>query len=222
MRRVIHTAGTVLIVVGLLLVAFAAFQNWQRDREYGRAQRALHADLSEPQAGHEAPAVTGRTPRADPAPRKQSAPPEGAALAVLRIPRFGAGYQPVIVEGVSQSDLAKGPGHYPGTAMPGEVGNFAVAGHRTGWGQPFNRLDELVRGDRIVVEWRGRMFTYHVTGSRTVKPTDVEVIAPVPDKPGAKPDKARITLTTCTDRDPVSRDYVHRLIVWGELDGQGR
>lgn len=138
-------------------------------------------------------------------------------MAVLRIPRFGSGFDPVIVEGVSQGDLKKGPGHYPGTAMPGEIGNFAVAGHRTGWGQPFHRLPELKKGDAINVEWQGRSFTYRVTRTEVVEPSDVGVVLPVPNRPGTEPDKARITLTTCTDRDRGGA-YVHRLVVWGELN----
>ncbi|MFF9813205.1 class E sortase [Streptomyces sp. NPDC014006] len=212
MRTLIRLFGTALIIAGLLVAGLATYQNRQHDQAYGRAQRDLRAQLAHPVAGRDQPAVaTGpsRT-RAEPRPR------DASALAVLRIPRFGSAYHPVIVEGVTQNDLAKGPGHYPGSAMPGEVGNFAVAGHRTGWGEPFRKLNTLVRGDALVVAWRGRTYTYHVTGTRTVEPTDVGVVLPVPNKPGVKPDKARITLTTCADRDPLTRAYTHRLIVWGE------
>ncbi|MEV0977409.1 class E sortase [Streptomyces sp. NPDC049915] len=214
MRTLIRLFGTALIIAGLLVAGLATYQNWQHDQAYGRAQRDLRAQLAHPVTGHDEPAVatgTSRT-RAEPRPR------DASALAVLRIPRFGSAYHPVIVEGVTQNDLAKGPGHYPGSAMPGEVGNFAVAGHRTGWGEPFRKLNTLVRGDALVVAWRGRTYTYHVTGTRTVDPADVGVVLPVPNKPGVKPDKARITLTTCADRDPLTRAYTHRLIVWGERD----
>lgn len=230
MRKLIRLLGTALILAGLVLGALAAYQNWQREQGYDQAQRALRAQLAHPSAGHDSPAVaqvkprTGRGPRqasgspTDPGSRTAPSPGDGTALAVLRVPRFGHGYHPVIVEGVAQADLAKGPGHYPDSALPGALGNFAVAGHRTGWGQPFRRLDELVPGDALVVEWRGRTYTYHVTGVRTVKPTDVGVVLPVPGRPGVRPDKARITLTTCADRDPLTRAYTHRLIVSGELD----
>ncbi|MCH0565953.1 class E sortase [Streptomyces sp. MUM 2J] len=215
MRNLIRPVGVGLILAGLLLGAFAVYRNWQQDqanRDYGQAQHDLRAQLSQPRTGYDSPAVSEGTPA------PASGPRDGAALAVLRVPRFGAGYHPVVVEGVSPNDLAKGPGHYPGTALPGDVGNFAVAGHRTGWGQPFNRLDELVRGDALVVQWQGRSYTYRVTATKTVEPTDVGVVLPVPNRPGAEPDKARITLTTCTDRDPVTRAYTHRLVVWGELE----
>ncbi|MFE7956945.1 class E sortase [Streptomyces sp. NPDC057413] len=223
MRKLIRLFGIGLILAGLVLGGLAVYRNWQRNHAYDEAQRALRAQLAQP-AGRDSPAVGAATPRTEPGARERNGRPtrepgsrEGAALAVLRVPRFGPGYHPVVVEGVGQGDLAKGPGHYPGSALPGAVGNFAVAGHRTGWGEPFRRLDELVRGDALVVEWRGRTYTYQVTATKTVKPTDVGVVLPVPNKPGATPDKARITLTTCADRDPVTRAYTHRLIVWGEL-----
>jgi sortase A len=212
MRTVIRLMGLGLILGGLLLGGLRLYQEWQQDHEYGRAQQNLRDQLRQPQVG-------GRRTSAPPrgAAQKEPRPREGNAIAVLRIPRFGTEYRPVIVEGVSQDALAKGPGHYPGTAMPGEIGNFAVAGHRTGWGQPFDRLDQLKRGDSVIVEWRGRSHPYRITGMKKVKPTATGVVLPVPNRPGARPDKARITFTTCTDRDPVTRAYRLRLIVRGEL-----
>jgi len=185
-----------LILAGTSLGGVKLFQHWHSDNEYRSAQQTLRQEL-----------------------RKPVAPSTTDALAVLRIPRFGPAFDPVIVEGVSQGDLRKGPGHYPGTAMPGDIGNFAVAGHRTGWGQPFHRLPELKKGDAINVEWQGRSYTYRVTRTRVVEPSDTGVVLPVPNRPGTEPDKARITLTTCTDRDRGGA-YVHRLVVWGELDGR--
>lgn len=198
MRKFIRCAGIVLILTGVLLGGFRISQDLRQTHEYSQAQEGMHRHLLQ--------AVS-----------KEPHPREGEPVAVLRIPKFGAGYRLVVVEGVSQGDLAKGPGHYTGSAMPGRIGNFAVAGHRTGWGQPFNRLGELKAGDSIVVEWRGRDLTYRVTGTERVKRTQVGVVLPVPDRRGVKPDKALITLTTCTDRDPVSRRYRLVLVVRGEL-----
>jgi sortase A len=86
---------------------------------------------------------------------------------VLRIPRLGDWNDrpPVVVEGVSTSDLKKGPGHIPGTALPGELGNVVLSGHRTTYGAPFERFDELRPGDAVVVETRDTWFTYTVTGT---------------------------------------------------------
>ena len=107
-----------------------------------------------------------------------------------------------------------GPGHYPGTAMPGEIGNFVLSGHRTTYAAPFNRIDELRRGDDIVVEAREARYTYRVTRTRIVEPTEVDVIAPVPGQPGREPAKAMITLSTCHPEYSAAQ----RLIVFGELD----
>jgi len=140
----------------------------------------------------------------------------GGGLALLRIPRLGSKYRYVIVEGVEPEDLRKGPGHYPGSAMPGQIGNFVVSGHRTTYSAPFNRIDQLRRGDRILIDTRRKQYVYKVTGHRIVKPTAVEVTAPVPFHPGRKPTKSLITLTTCHPKYSDAK----RLIVFGELAEQ--
>ncbi|MEU2915108.1 class E sortase [Streptomyces massasporeus] len=197
--------GVGLILAGLALGGLRIFHDRQADDAYAQTQQSLRGELRQPAA----PPRTAREDKPDPR--------AGDAFAVLRVPRFGGDFAPVIVEGVSQAALAKGPGHFPGTALPGEPGNFAVAGHRTGWGQPFNKLPELRKGDTIDIEWKRTTYTYRVTHSKVVEPSDVDVVLPVPGKPGARPDKARITLITCTDRGWDGR-YVHRFVVWGELD----
>ena len=107
-----------------------------------------------------------------------------------------------MVAGTTLADLARGVGHYDATAAPGEVGNFALAGHRVTHGEPFARLRTLRRGDEVVVETREAVFTYVMDtspGDLTVKATASWVLEPVPDDPGASPTRALITLTTCQD-----------------------
>lgn len=137
----------------------------------------------------------------------------GRAVALLRIPRLGRDYQYAVVEGVDQEHLKRGPGHYPGTAMPGQVGNFVLSGHRTTYAAPFNRIDELERDDEIVVEAREARYTYRVTSQQIVEPTEVEVVAPVPGKPDISPIRAMITLSTCHPEYSAAQ----RLIVYGVL-----
>ncbi len=197
--------GIGLLLAGMVLVGFTFLHNWQADHEYSDTQQKLHEVLRKSAAPSAA------------ADQKKPVFHEGDALAVLKIPRFGAEYSAVILEGVSRGTLEKGPGHFPGTAMPGEVGNFAVAGHRTGWGQPFHRLPELEKGDVIKVGREGTEYSYRVTRTKVVSPSDIGVVLPVPNEPDSKADKARITLTTCTDRG-WNGTYVHRLVAWGELD----
>jgi sortase A len=95
--------------------------------------------------------------------------------------------------------------------MPGQIGNFSVAGHRNR--ATFWRLDELDDGDAIVLESRDEWFVYQVSESRIVRPHQTEVVAPVPGRRGAKPTKAMLTLTTC---HPKFNNY-ERLIVHAEL-----
>ena len=111
------------------------------------------------------------------------------------------------------ADLKTGPGHMPGTAMPGQLGNLVVSGHRTTYGAPFSRLDELEVGDPVVVETRDAWFTYTVTGSEIVAPSAVEVAYPVPGQAGATPTRRLMTLTTCHPRYSARQ----RLIVSAEL-----
>jgi sortase A len=207
MRRVIRLLSVGLILAGLALGGLKLFHDGHAGDAYDHTQQALRKELQQSAA----PPQTAREDK--PGPR------DGEAFAVLRVPRFGREFTPVIVEGISQKALEKGPGHFPETALPGEPGNFAVAGHRTGWGQPFNKLPELRKGDTIDIEWKRTTYTYRVTHSKVVEPSDVGVLLPVPGKPGARPDKARITLITCTDRG-WDGTYVHRFVVWGELERQ--
>ncbi len=126
----------------------------------------------------------------------------GTAMALLRIPRLGADFQVPVVSGTDLADLSRGVGHYDGTAEPGQIGNFAVAGHRITHGQPFARLLTMEKGDRVVVETQNAIYTYVLdTAPRdlTVKETAGWVLDPVPDHPDATPTRALITLTTCQD-----------------------
>jgi sortase A len=139
----------------------------------------------------------------------------GSGIAVLRIPRLGDWNDrpPVVVEGVSTADLKKGPGHIPGTALPGEVGNVVLSGHRTTYGAPFERFDELQPGDAVVVETRDTWFTYTVTGTRIVRPSAIEVTYPVPGDRAATPSRRLLTMTTCHPRFSARQ----RMVVSAEL-----
>jgi sortase A len=125
------------------------------------------------------------------------------------------GYEPKsVVEGVSVEDLKQGgPGHIPGTALPGEVGNVVLSGHRTTYGAPFNRWDELQPGDLVVLETRDGWFTYRITGSQVVLPNAVEVTFPVPGDSDATPSRRLLTMTTCNPEYSARE----RLIVSAEL-----
>src|SRR5690606_40138254 len=90
----------------------------------------------------------------------------GEPFAVIRIPRFGDDYARPVIEDTGLDVLARGVGHYVGTAMPGEVGNVGLAGHRTTYGAPFNRIHELQPGDRVVIE-TAAAYSVYVVDSHT-------------------------------------------------------
>jgi sortase A len=203
----ISNTGEVLITLGALLILYVIYQLLWTNIETGLAQDSLRHDLIQ----------AWRDPQREPTPGEeepQALP--GEALAIIHIPRLGEGFSRVVVEGVHKDDLAKGPGHYPGTALPGQVGNLAIAGHRATNGEPFRKLNLLEKGDVVVVETRDTYYTYVVDSSEIVTPADVNVILPVPNQPGARPKRALITLTTCHPR----WSSTHRLIVYGHLNGK--
>ncbi|WP_165845467.1 sortase [Streptacidiphilus pinicola] len=145
------------------------------------------------------------------------APPRaGDVVAVVRIPALGRTWAYPVYEGTDDAELSKGLAHYPGTAGPGGVGNFAIAGHRssiTGF-EPFADLPDLVHpGDVITVTARGGVFTYTVTATQNVSPSAVQVLAPDQGR-GADPAQRLITLTTCTPRF----GHTGRYVVFGRLE----
>ena len=126
----------------------------------------------------------------------------GDAIALLRIPAFGSDYEVPILSGTDLSFLDRGVGHYTSTALPGQIGNFAIAGHRVTHGQPFARLLELDAGDQVIVETRDAIYTYVMDGSPrnlTVNDTETWVLDPDPHHRDAKATEALMTLTTCQD-----------------------
>jgi sortase A len=118
---------------------------------------------------------------------------------VMYVPRFGADYARSVSEGVETATVLdrNGIGHYPGTQMPGQVGNFAVAAHRTTHGAPFKQLATLQVGDRLYVQTQDGYYTYDFRGLEYVRPTGVGVLDPVPQLPGVAPTDRILTMTSC-------------------------
>ena len=133
-------------------------------------------------------------PAADPV----GQPGTGEAFAIVRIPAFGPDWQErPVFEGTSLALLEDGMGHYEDAALPGQVGNFAVAGHRVTYGRPLNQIAELEPGDPIVVETEDAWFVYRMRSSTIVTPDRLDVVAPVPEQPGVEPTERLLTLTAC-------------------------
>jgi sortase A len=165
---------------------------------------------------------------ADPPP--QATPTATGTWATLIVPSWAGEKGPYgedlstripIAEGIGSDVIDHAwAGHYPGTAGPGEVGNFSLAAHRRSRGQSFARLDQLRAGDSVVVETADTWYVYSVTGDpEVVLPEAVEEVAPVPHEPTATPTRRLITLTTCTSTTLGEWGNDHRLSVHAELTG---
>jgi sortase A len=124
-------------------------------------------------------------------------------LGLLGIPALDV--EQVLVEGVNSGSLARGPGHYQDTSLPGQPGTVGVAGHRTTYSAPFRDIDQLADGDAILLKMPYGRFVYRVTGSAVVPPDQVSVLGQV--------DHARIVLTSC---HPVFSDS-ERIAVFARL-----
>jgi sortase A len=202
-RSTVRTTGETMITLGLVLLLFAAYEVWGKAVIVGNHQRDLDSQLSQQWDNQRDNPVVGPSngPTAAPLP----APP-GGSIARLYIPRLGKHW--VVVEGVAPNDIKYAPGHYPDTVLPGQVGNFSVAGHRSP--AIFWDLDQMQPGDKIVVETKNMFYVYKVVSREIVAPTALQVVAPVPDHPGAKPTVKFLTLTTCNPKwDNYQRLVVH-------------
>jgi sortase A len=206
--------GELLVTAGMVLLLFVVYEVYVTDFLTAQRQDELSSDLRERWESEPAP-ERGWITQVE----------IGDAFGVLRIPRLGEDYTRVILEGTEEKQLSQGPGHYVDSAMPGEVGNVALAGHRVGKGSPFLDLDAMQAGDPIVVETADSWFVYRVLGDadpsgipgqHIVSPTAVEVVSPTPNAaPTAAPSGAYLTLTTCHPRYSARQ----RLIVHARLDG---
>lgn len=206
LRWAVRTLGEVLITLGLLLFLFVAWQLWWTDVAANSTQASTVQAL-ERGFGPAGLPERGVPPETDPLANLTKVP-FGEAFAIVRIPRFGAGYARPVLQGTDHDTLTKGMGHYAGTAFPGQIGNFALAGHRTTYGRPLHNIDLLQKGDIIVVETKASYIVYSVDRHVIVTPDHVEVIAPVPERPGVRPKQGWMTMTACHPKFSARERYV--------------
>ncbi|PRY00386.1 class E sortase [Allonocardiopsis opalescens] len=209
LQTVVRTIGELLFTAGLVLMLFAAYQVWGKGFEASAEQDRVNDQLA--QSWEESDSAE---------PGEETAPDAHEVFGRLYVP--GIGLDLPFREGVTQEDIRHMPGHYPESALPGQVGNFALAGHRT----PgiFWELDQLSPGDPIVVETEQGWYTYEVTESHVVDPSDYWVVSPTATETpeGEEEPEATgemLTLTTC---HPLFSN-AQRLIVHAELaDATGK
>ena len=222
-RWLIGLLGRVLVTAGLLMLGFVGYQLWGT----GLSTAAAQASLEEQFAASLQPAtpqvittttnaiasdISTTTTNEQPIPTTVApavATPTfvpGEVVAQLQIPSIDVDF--FVVSGVGVEDLRLGPGHFTDTPLPGQVGNSAIAGHRTTYGQPFHDLDQLSAGDDIIITTAYGTFTYEVNTLRVVEPTEYSVVSTT------DPTTATLTLTTCHPKWSAAQ----RLIVTATLD----
>ena len=198
-NRALDIVGRTLISAGVLLLLFVAYQLWGTGLAERQAQDKLKSQFvttTVPTTPTNAPTTT-----LAPVPLKTGDVVAQIIIERIKVDKF-------VVAGVGYKELEKGPGLFTGSPLPGQLGNVAISGHRTTFGAPFSRLDELVAGDRIVMKTSYATFTYLVSSApKIVKPTDVDVIRTI------DPTRATLTLITCHPKWTSEK----RLVISAEL-----
>ncbi|MEZ5251993.1 MAG: class E sortase [Ilumatobacteraceae bacterium] len=228
----VGTLGRVLIAVGVLMFAFVGYQLWGTGIQTAQAQNRLEDEFNDLLEASAAPTTTSASAATVPPstatdapastvtsdePPPTTAPPE--PLEPLARPELGqplgritiasAGIDHIVIEGVRTNDLADGPGHFPETPLPGQLGNAAIAGHRTTHGQPFIDIDRVQPGDEIVVQTLAGQYVYLVESQQIVSPNDYQLVIPTID-----PTVATLTLTSCHPKYSARQ----RIVVTARLD----
>jgi sortase A len=223
----IAVLGEFLILAGLILGLYVVWQLFYTDVQAGREQEKVldslewAVDVPEQVDGVTAPedlrqAIPAELQFRDIEPPLEPGVGNAETFGTFHVPRWGIDYVKPISEGVGRRDVLDvlGIGHYPESQLLGELGNFAISAHRTTYGKPFTNIQMLESGDALVVQTKTTWYVYRVTTHEIVQPEQIEVIAPVPGRPGATPTAYSITLTTCHPRYSAAQRY----IVYGELD----
>jgi len=163
LRTVLRGFGQLLITAGMVLLLFVVYELWVSNLFADRKQHQVRQQLATAWRTGQDP-LKGQD-RLNLPIGKQVVLPVGDGFANLYIPQFGKDYVKTIVQGTDDASLDEGPGHYVNSQLPGQIGNFAMAGHRVGKGEPFLNLDQLHPGDKIVVQTASNWYVYTVLGN---------------------------------------------------------
>lgn len=211
---VLGILGEVLMTLAAVCALYVVWQMWWTgvQSEHTQVETRQSASWSDPAGGDSSKVAKAQSGDVPVQPTSAS---DGELIAQVYVPRFGQGWVRNVVEGTDEAELSlHGLGHYPSTQMPGSVGNFAVAGHRNGYGRPLGDVDLLQEGDAIIVRTKDYWYVYKYTTYKIVTPEHSEVIAANPEDLNTPPSKRMITLTTC---EPKYTTATHRWISYGEL-----
>jgi sortase A len=201
-NTVLGIFGAGCITAGLLILAFALFQFFGTSLITRGHQTVLHDQFSKRLSqAHITPSARTLGPaRSVPATTQAAI---GQPVAEISIPKINIDF--TVLQGTGDTQLEAGPGHYLGTPLPGQLGNAAIAGHRTTWLRPFWNLNELSPGDQIFITTTQGYFRYTVTSQIIVAPTDVAVLDPSTN--------ATLTLSTCNPRFSASQRLIAKAVL---------
>ncbi len=210
----VQIVGELLITAGLIVVLFVVWQLWWTNIAAGQAQSEAVQSMKD-SFQHASPLPPPEEGKEGEPPVRQ-APEHGGPIGIVYIPRFGEDYERPVIQGTGSDVLdTLGLGHYAHSAMPGQVGNFAVAGHRQTNGKVLDQIDKLVAGEKIYVQTADGFYTYTFRNNEIVLPSEVSAIAPVPGHPGQEPKDRIMTLTSCNPRFGAQE----RIIAYAVMDG---
>ncbi|WP_458780344.1 class E sortase [Arthrobacter sp. D3-16] len=219
LRGAVLVVGELLITAGIILLLFVAWQLWWTNVESDAKQSEVIKEFAQDLSA--AAPVDPVAPDAPAAPEDfgtpvvSAAPGHAGTIGIMYIPRFGESYTRPIVQGTTSDVLdTLGLGHYTNTAMPGAVGNFAVAGHRQTHGAVLDNIHTLVPGDKIYVQTKDGYYVYVFRNNQIVMPSRTDVLEPVPTLPGATPTESFLTMTSCNPRFGAEE----RIIAYALLD----
>lgn len=207
--------GEILITAGVFVLLFLGWQVWLNDIIEGAAQDTQAQQLS--QSWKQSSTASGTsTSGTNATPVVETAPANAQKFGILYVPRFGKNWERPIAQGVGVADVLDviGVGHYPGTAMPGQIGNFAIAAHRHAYGGGFEYLATLHVGDHVYIGTKDGWYQYTFRDIQYVQPTETAVLDPVPMEPGVAATERLITMTTCNPFFSTAE----RMIAYGTFD----
>ncbi|KFI62060.1 class E sortase [Bifidobacterium cuniculi] len=213
-RSIVTIIAEILLTAAAICGLYVGWMQWWTGVQSAHVQEqsVQSVDWTQPDGGG---TLTIAQPQDGEPPVQPESAAEGELMARVYIPRFGDQWERTLVQGTSLAELnLHGLGHYVISQMPGELGNFAIAGHRNGYGQPLGDVDKLEAGDAIVIRTKDYWYVYQYTQYTIVTPDDGSVIGPNPLDPGQAPTKRMITMTTC---EPKYTTPTHRWISFGEL-----
>jgi sortase A len=205
-RYVTRAVGEIFLTFGVIGLLFISYLIWGPAIRAHAAQQQLSNKLNQEWQAHGPGAAAA----------EQFDVATGQPFAFITIPAFGPHWKFTLIQGTALAQLDQSPGHVPGTQWPGQVGNFAVAGHRVTAGNPFWSLPSLRPGDVVDIQTEDNDYTYKITGEQTVLPADLGVPVPVPGHPGERATQRLITLITLITCNPAWTG-THRVVVTGVL-----